>query len=193
MKNRIKRLRKELDLTQQELADKIGISRGNIGAYEVGKNVPSDAVLSLICREFNVNEAWLRTGDGEMFRAAPSDVLDQLAHKYNLSNADCIIIEKFVNLRPEARKAIFDYIHEVDVAFQDNESNPYALAYNGNEKPFPMDSVINSVREKNAESTTKEAEDAYIKSRSDSVRNTGLSASSTTSDTEEKDAKASNQ
>ena len=76
MKDRIKKLRKELDLTQQEFADKIGISRGNIGAYEVGKNAPSDAVISLICTKFNVNENWLRTGTGEMF--IELDVEDQL-------------------------------------------------------------------------------------------------------------------
>lgn len=67
MKERIKKIRKELDLTQQEFADRIGIARGNVGAYEVGKNSPSDAVISLICREFNINEDWLRTGQGEMF------------------------------------------------------------------------------------------------------------------------------
>ncbi len=67
MKDRIKKIRKELDLTQQEFADKIGIARGNVGAYEVGKNAPSDAVISLICREFNVNEIWLREGTGEIF------------------------------------------------------------------------------------------------------------------------------
>lgn len=69
LKDRIKKLRRELDLTQQEFADKIGISRGNIGAYEVGKNAPSDAVISLICTKFNVNENWLRHGNGEMFAA----------------------------------------------------------------------------------------------------------------------------
>ena len=67
MNERLKKLRKELDITQQEFADRIGISRGNIGAYEVGKNAISNAVISLICREFNVNEKWLRFGDGEMF------------------------------------------------------------------------------------------------------------------------------
>lgn len=68
MKERLRQLRKELDLTQQEFADRLGIARGNIAAYEVGKNAPSIPILSLICREFNVNETWLRTGDGEMFK-----------------------------------------------------------------------------------------------------------------------------
>lgn len=76
LKDRIKKLRRELDLTQQEFADKIGTSRGNIGAYEVGKNAPSDAVISLICTKFNVNENWLRHGNGEMF--AELDMEDQL-------------------------------------------------------------------------------------------------------------------
>lgn len=67
MNDRLKKLRKALDLTQQEFADRIGIARGNIGAYEVGKNAPSDAVISLICKTFNVNEEWLRNGTGEMF------------------------------------------------------------------------------------------------------------------------------
>lgn len=67
MNERLKELRKSLNLTQQAFADRIGIARGNIGAYEVGKNAPSDAVISLICKEFNVNEEWMRYGTGDMF------------------------------------------------------------------------------------------------------------------------------
>ncbi len=73
MKDRIKKIRKELDLTQQEFADRIGIARGNIAAYEVGKNAPSDSVISLICREFSVKENWLRTGEGDMFMELSRD------------------------------------------------------------------------------------------------------------------------
>ena len=55
VKERIKSLRKELSYTQQEFADKIGTPRNNIAGYETGKRSPSEAVISLICREFNVN------------------------------------------------------------------------------------------------------------------------------------------
>jgi len=68
---RIKKLRKDLSLTQQEFADKLKLSRSNIATYEVGKNNPADAVINLICREFNVSETWLRTGKGEMFVELP--------------------------------------------------------------------------------------------------------------------------
>lgn len=64
---RLKQLRKTLDLTQQEFADRIGSKRNTIAKYETETNTPSAAIISLICREFRVNEKWLREGTGEMF------------------------------------------------------------------------------------------------------------------------------
>lgn len=67
MNKRLKEVRKALGLTQQEFADTIGSKRNTIAKYETETNVPSTAVVSLICSKFNVNEEWLRTGKGEMF------------------------------------------------------------------------------------------------------------------------------
>ena len=67
MNERLKKLRKALDLTQQAFADKIGMKQNTIAQYEMGRTVPSDAIIFSICREFNVNEDWLRTGKGDMF------------------------------------------------------------------------------------------------------------------------------
>ena len=67
MKERLKKLRKTLDLTQQEFADKLKVPRNTIGGYEVGKSNPSDASVNNICNIFNVNEDWLRTGQGEKY------------------------------------------------------------------------------------------------------------------------------
>lgn len=69
MKERIKELRKSLGITQQEFADKLGLKRNTIATYEIGKAVPSDRVVSDLCNKYNVNEEWLRTGEGEMFIA----------------------------------------------------------------------------------------------------------------------------
>ena len=68
MNERIKELRKALGFTQQEFAEKIGIKRNTVAQYEIGRNQPIDTVITLICREFHVNEDWLRYGQGEMFR-----------------------------------------------------------------------------------------------------------------------------
>lgn len=80
--SRIKELRNSLDLTQQKFADRLGIQRGAIANYELERNVPIDAVISLICREFNVREAWLRDGTGEMLEVKPrAEELGELVRK----------------------------------------------------------------------------------------------------------------
>lgn len=73
MNERIKELRKAVGLTQQEFADRLNINRGAIANYEIGRNEPISAIISLICKEFNVNENWLRTGEGEMFIQLPEE------------------------------------------------------------------------------------------------------------------------
>ena len=67
MNNRIKLIRDSMGLTQDAFGKRIGSARNTIANYETGNRTPSNAVITSICREFNVNEAWLRTGEGEMF------------------------------------------------------------------------------------------------------------------------------
>ena len=67
MNERIKKLRRELGLTQQEFCTRIGLKRNSISLVESGKRNISDQAILSICREFNVNETWLRTGEGDMF------------------------------------------------------------------------------------------------------------------------------
>lgn len=64
--SRIKEVRDFYGLTQQKFAERTKTKQSTVATYESGRNVPSDAVISLICREFNVREAWLRDGTGEM-------------------------------------------------------------------------------------------------------------------------------
>lgn len=73
MNTRIKLVRKTLKMTQQEFADKIKIKRNTVATYEMGRSIPSDSAIALICREFSVNEDWLRTGKGEMFISKTKD------------------------------------------------------------------------------------------------------------------------
>lgn len=75
MNERLKKLRKTLDLTQQKFADKIGVKQNTIAQYEMGRNTPIDSIVSLICREFNVNEKWLRYGEGDMFNSSDDEYI----------------------------------------------------------------------------------------------------------------------
>ena len=110
MKERIKKLRKELGLTQQEMADLVGIKRAAISNYEIGRNDPSDSVISLFCREFGVSEKWLRTGDGDMFVPHEDDIFDTIIKKYHLDRGDRALLESFCQLRPEDRKTILRFV-----------------------------------------------------------------------------------
>lgn len=78
MLDRIKQLRKHVNLTQDEFAKKINISRANLGSIETGRTGITDRVIADICREFNVNEEWLRTGDGEIFNYDEESELEHL-------------------------------------------------------------------------------------------------------------------
>lgn len=67
MEDRIKEIRKRLKLNQTEFGNRIGVKQTTIAGYESGTRTPIDAVINSICREFNVSERWLRTGEGDMF------------------------------------------------------------------------------------------------------------------------------
>ena len=122
MRERMKELRKNLNLTQQELADQLHIKRTNIANYESGLSSPTDSVIALICREFNVSEEWLRNGTGEMFIPMSldeeiasfigdiqSDIEENFKKRFisalsKLDEDEWIFIEKFMESVMEGRK-----------------------------------------------------------------------------------------
>lgn len=67
MKDRIKMVRKTAGLSQVEFGSRIGLTQPAIAGYESGARTPLDTVITSICREFVVNEEWLRTGSGEPY------------------------------------------------------------------------------------------------------------------------------
>lgn len=73
MKDRIKELRKSLDMSQTEFGAKIGMKQNTIASYERGNSLPMDSTIKSICREFGVSEEWLRTGDGSMMKEKSRD------------------------------------------------------------------------------------------------------------------------
>lgn len=64
----IKELRKKLSMTQSEFAEAINLSRNYIAMMEIDQREPSDRTIQDICEKFNVNEVWLRTGEGKPFQ-----------------------------------------------------------------------------------------------------------------------------
>jgi transcriptional regulator with XRE-family HTH domain len=68
MKNRIKDIRKMQNLSQDAFGKRLGITGASVSRLESGDREPSDQTILSICREFSVNEYWLRTGEGDMYK-----------------------------------------------------------------------------------------------------------------------------
>lgn len=113
MKSRIHAVRAQADLTMAEFAKRIGMTTSSISLFESGKATPSDRTVLSICREFGVNEHWLRTGEGEMFEQTRESVLDRLSTEYDLSREQRSVIEAFLDLDPQERDVILKYVHNV--------------------------------------------------------------------------------
>ena len=68
MRKRIGQLRKSLGLTQKQFGEKIGVQRGTVTNYELGRNIPTETVRLMISKIYGVRREWLETGEGEMFK-----------------------------------------------------------------------------------------------------------------------------
>lgn len=109
MKDRIKELRKHLKLNQTEFGQRIGVKQGTIAGYENGLRIPLDTVIASICREFDVNEKWLRNGEGPMFvELTPDEEFDKICLEIQISDDEIIkkIMRAYWQLDKEDRQAV---------------------------------------------------------------------------------------
>lgn len=113
---RVRKIRRQMDLTQQDFGKRIGIKSNSVSLIESGGRNASDQVILAICREFDISEDWLRTGTGEMFEPEATNALDALVKERGISRGEQILIEKFLNLKPESRRAVMNYLLEVAAA-----------------------------------------------------------------------------
>lgn len=110
---RIKVLRKEKNLSMEDFGSVIGMGKSAVSRIENGVNGTTDQTIRSICREFGVNECWLRTGDGEMFEQTRETVLDKLCAEYDLGAEHRAIVEGFLDLTPLDRDVVLKYFHNV--------------------------------------------------------------------------------
>lgn len=113
MKERIREVREHFGLSMEKFGARIGIGKTSISLLESGKNNPSVQTVALICREFGVNEHWLRTGEGEMFEQTRETVLDRLAAEYSLDKEQVSVIENFLDLSPQERTLFLTQMRKV--------------------------------------------------------------------------------
>lgn len=159
MNERVKELRKTLDLTMEKFGEKLGVGKTAISKIEKGENNLSDQMFKSICREFNVNEEWLRTGEGgndNMFKS--NSTLDKLASDYGLTNHDYVFLEKLLKNRKflsSLEDFCIDYGRAMD---SQNTARPSAIIpvrlisyYYKNASAGSGQLIIDSLPEKNIE------------------------------------------
>lgn len=116
MQSRIKSLRKKLNLTQEEFGKRLGMKKNSISQIENGVNSLTEQLLVSICREFGINENWLRNGDGEMFVDVPvEDEYFKAATQISKSGdkfAMQAIIE-YWKLDDVSKEVLRDYIYKI--------------------------------------------------------------------------------
>lgn len=103
MNERIKEIRLKLGLTQEQFGARIGITKSSVSTMESGKSNPSDQTVLFICREYHINETWLRTGEGTPFQ--PASVEEELEE---------LLRTRFLNRSPEFRQDLFRALRHFD-------------------------------------------------------------------------------
>ncbi len=149
MHERVRMLRTMLKLTRVAFGFKLGVSSDVINNIERGRVPLKEPLLKLICSVFNVNEAWLRTGEGAIFAEIPESELDILLKTHNLTRQDYAIIQKFVSAPPEVRGVLEAFIVET------------ANAILNAEKAAPAETVILNAAHERTDRESSEAERAH--------------------------------
>lgn len=110
---RIKELRLALHLNQTDFAKPLGLTYSAIAGYENELRNVSEPSIIAICREYRVNEEWLRSGQGEMFVQTPNSCFEYLAREYNLDAMDIALIREYVSMDAQYRSVIKEKMKKV--------------------------------------------------------------------------------
>ena len=110
---RVKEIRKANKLSMEKFGESLGVSGAAISMIESGERNVSTQIEMLICSKYDINETWLRTGEGEMKAEQPEDEIDAVIKKYDLSEEVRVMLEQFVKLRSDHQEIIADYIESV--------------------------------------------------------------------------------
>ncbi len=111
--DRILILRKKLGLNQADFGKCIGVTRSAICNYENGSRSIGEQSILAICREFKVNDSWLRYGNEPMLQQNEQDILERVSSVYELTYPEQTVIASFLKLNRSDRAAIMRYVDDV--------------------------------------------------------------------------------
>ena len=121
MGERLKLVRKALNLKQAEFGARIGLSQPSIGLYEKETRPITERVISQLVSEFHINEEYLRHGTGDMFIDQKPKLVRQLAGELALSDREQRLLLTFLSFPPETRAQVLDLAQEFVAKLQQIE------------------------------------------------------------------------
>ena len=113
MNVRLALLREILGLTTRKFGEKLNITGGAVTNMEKGTRNITDRTISDICREFNVNEEWLRNGKGDVFIEPDTFSLDEYLKQQGATELEMEIIKGYFNIPKEIRGTVLDYFKNI--------------------------------------------------------------------------------
>lgn len=119
---RVREIRKSLNLTLEKFGEKIGIKKNSVSQIENGINNLTDLMAKSICREFNVNYDYLMYGEGEMFSDLPQTVLDELCRQYSMDDFDRQLIALYLEMTEDERGLLKRKIRELFLKMENGDS-----------------------------------------------------------------------
>lgn len=128
--HRVRELRSTLNLTLEKFGEKLGVGKTAISKIEHQERNLTEQMLKSICREFNVNEQWLRTGEGEPFRERPlseevgyyvEDLLDYEGHGNPFYDAIIEMMKEYTELDEKSQAVIREYFRNVAAGINEKQ------------------------------------------------------------------------
>lgn len=156
MNNRVKEVRKALDLSQEEFGKKLGVSRGVVVNVELNRAEIKPLFIDHLCSIFNVNRMWLLNGNGSMFVETEKTLISQLSDEYSLDVLDRKMIESYVNLDSGKRKVIKEYLRSIVDAVMSSEQD-----YSEYREDYISERAMPFAARSGDDTNLKEAQDEY--------------------------------
>lgn len=130
MNERLSELRAALALTTRAFGARINLTGGAVTNMEKGTRSITDRTISDICREYSVNEEWLRTGTGEMFSESRNSVFEELTQQYNLDTIQQAFVETILQMNDLDRRVLKSLAHNlVDKLLSEENYEEFRAGY----------------------------------------------------------------
>lgn len=160
---RCKTLRLSLGLNQSTFAARLGFAQSGVAMIECGKRSVSERHIKTICSIYNVNEQWLRTGEGEMLNNDSSSLLSRLTEELHMTPDEQELIEVFMSFSQEERKSVIDFAKQFAVKL--------AMLPGADDSPATVDPIQQELADYEAELRAQQQDASASATGAESIKN----------------------